>query len=88
MKIKIALIAVTILLILGGAFIFWKSSHVPKRKITVVKKAPTAREVARKRKFTAIQKRYNNPKAAIVIDDFGYNMNNLDSLFAVKRSAL
>ena len=86
MKIKIVLIAVTIPLILGVAFIFWKSSHVPKGKIVVVKKAAVAKEAARKRKITVIQKRYDNPKAAIVIDDFGYNMNNLDCLFAVKRA--
>ena len=86
MNIKIALIVVTIGLILGVAFIFWKSSHVPKRKIIVMKKTVAAREVARKRKFPAIQKKYNNPKAAIVIDDFGYNMNNLDRLFAIKRA--
>jgi len=86
MRIKIVLAVVTVGLVLGVAFIFWKSSHAPKRKIIVVKKAAAAREVARKRKFTAIQKRYNNPKAAIVIDDFGYNMNNLDRLFAVKKA--
>ena len=86
MKTKIALIAVTRRLILGVAFILWKSSHAPKRKIVVVKKAPAAKEAARKRRFTVIQKKYSNPKAAIVVDDFGYNMNNLDSLFAVKRA--
>jgi polysaccharide deacetylase 2 family uncharacterized protein YibQ len=73
-------------LILGTAFIFWKSSHAPKRKIIVVKKSPAVKEAAKKRKFAGIQKRYSNPKAAIVIDDFGYNMNNLDRLFAVKRA--
>jgi len=86
MRIKIILAAVTIGLVLSVAFIFWKSSHVPRRKIIVVKKAAAAKEVARKRKFTAIQKRYDNPKAAIVVDDFGYNMNNLDRLFAIKRA--
>lgn len=86
MRIRIVLTAIIIGLVLGVAFILWKSSHLPKRKIIVVKKASIAKEAARKRKFTAIQKRYNNPKAAIVVDDFGYNMNNLDRLFAVKRA--
>jgi polysaccharide deacetylase 2 family uncharacterized protein YibQ len=85
MRIKIVLAAVTIGLVLSVAFIFWRSSHLPKRKIVVVKKAPAAKEIAKKRKFTVIQKKYSNPKVAIVIDDFGYNMNNLDRLFAVKR---
>jgi len=86
MKIKIILTAVTILLVSGLALIFWRSSHAPKRKIIVVKKAPAAKAVAKKRKFTGIQKNYINPMAAIVIDDFGYNMNNLDRLFAIKKA--
>ncbi len=85
MKIRIVLAVVAIGLILGAAFIFWRSSHAPKRKIVVVKKAIPEKEAARKRKFTAIQKNYNNPKVAIVIDDFGYNMNNIEKLFAVNR---
>ncbi|MDD5173935.1 MAG: divergent polysaccharide deacetylase family protein [Candidatus Omnitrophica bacterium] len=87
MKIKIVLAAVTIGLILGIAFIFWKSSHVPKRKIIIVKKAPApARKVAKKRKFVAVQKKHSSPKVAIVIDDFGYNMNNIDRLLAIKKA--
>ena len=86
MKIKIVLAVVTIGLVLSVAFIFWKSSHIPKRKIVVVKKTSAVKEAARKRKFTTIQKRHDNPKVAIVIDDFGYNMNNLDRLFAAKRA--
>ncbi|MCX5665689.1 MAG: divergent polysaccharide deacetylase family protein [Candidatus Omnitrophica bacterium] len=85
MKTRIVLTVITVGLILGVAFIFWRSSHAPERKIVVMKKALPAKAVARKRKFTAIQKNYGNPKVAIVIDDFGYNMNNLDNLFAVKR---
>jgi polysaccharide deacetylase 2 family uncharacterized protein YibQ len=90
MRIKIVLAVVVIGLVLGVAFIFWMSSHAPKRKIVVVKKSPAARrpagEKAKKRRFAAIQKNYINPKAAIIIDDFGYNMNNLDRLFAAKRA--
>jgi len=86
MKTKIVLIAVTVGLVLGVAFIFWKSSHATKRKVVVVKKTVVAKETVKKRKFTVNQKKYNNPKVAIVIDDFGYNMNNLDRLFAVKRA--
>lgn len=86
MRIKIALAVITIGLVLGIAFVFWRSSHAPKRKIIVLKKAPVVKEAARKRKFAPIKKRYSNPKVAIVIDDFGYNMNNLDRLFAIKKA--
>lgn len=85
MKVKIILAAVTIGLVLSIAFIFWRSSHVPKRKVVVVKKAVAVKEAAKKRRFAPIQKKHNSPKVAIVIDDFGYNINNLDRLFAIKR---
>ncbi|MFA5085584.1 MAG: divergent polysaccharide deacetylase family protein, partial [Candidatus Omnitrophota bacterium] len=53
----------------------------------IVKKAPApVKKAAKKRKFIAIQKKHSNPKVAIVIDDFGYNMNNIDRLFAIKRA--
>ncbi|MDD5495511.1 MAG: divergent polysaccharide deacetylase family protein [Candidatus Omnitrophica bacterium] len=32
-----------------------------------------------------ITKRYSSPKVAIVMDDFGYNMNNLDTFFDIKE---
>lgn len=86
MKIKIALIAITVTLVLGVAFLFWRSSNVPKRRIVIVKKAPVVKKVAKKRKFAAVQKNYDNPKVAIVMDDFGYNMNNLERLFAIKKA--
>jgi hypothetical protein len=85
MKTRITLILVTIVLVLGITFIFWRSSHAPKRKVVVVKKAVVAKEAAKKRKFTAIQKKYSSPKVAIVIDDFGYNVNNIDRLLAIKK---
>ncbi len=87
MKIKIVLIAVTVILVMSIAFISWRSSHLPKRKVVMVKKARlTVKEPARKRRFPVIQKKYANPKAAIVIDDFGYNMNNVENLFAIKKA--
>jgi uncharacterized protein len=86
MKIKIILAAITIGLVLSVAFIFWKSSHIPKRKVSVVKKAPAAKEAAKKRKFTAIQKKYSNPRVAIVIDDFGYNISSIDRILAIKKA--
>jgi len=86
MRMKIVLAAITIGLVLGIAFIFWRSSHPPKGKVVMVKKAAAVKEAARKRKFTGAQKKYVNPKVAIVVDDFGYNVNNVDRLFAIKRT--
>lgn len=87
MRMKVILIAITFGLVLGVAFMFWKSSHPPRRKVVMMKKpAAAAREAVRKRKFAPIQKAYSNPRVAIVIDDFGYNMNNIDRLFAAKKA--
>ena len=86
MKMKIVLAVVTVGLALGVVFVLWKSYHGPKRKTVMVKKAPSAKEAVRKRKFAVIKKKYNNPKVAIVIDDFGYNMNNVDHIFAIKKA--
>ena len=86
MKTKIILISTLVVLVIASSFLIWRATHAPKRKIVVVKKAVTVKEIAKKRKLPDIKKRYSNPKVAIVIDDFGYNMNNLDKLFAVKRA--
>jgi hypothetical protein len=86
MKIRIIFAAITISLVLAVAFMFWKSSHEPKRKIVVVKKAPVVKKAAKKRKFVPVQKSHSTPKVAIVIDDFGYNMNNIDRLLAIKKA--
>ena len=84
MKIKIVLISVTAVLVLGLAFMFWRLAHAPKEKVVIEKKRVVAREAVKKRKLPAVEKKYSNPKIVIVIDDFGYNMSNLDQLFAAK----
>ena len=86
MRTKIILILSIVVLITASSFLIWRAAHAPKRKIVVIKKATPVKKIAGKRKFSAIEKRYSNPKVAIVIDDFGYNMNNLDRLFAAKRA--
>lgn len=83
MKNKIILIAIGVVLIITGLFLFWRATHPPKIKV-VIKKRAVVKEVVKKKALPAIQKKFNNPKVAIVIDDFGYNMNNLDELFAAK----
>jgi uncharacterized protein len=86
MKTKIILISTIAVLIIASTFLIWRVAHAPKRRIVVIKKAAPVKEIAKKRKFPAVKKRYSNPDVAIVIDDFGYNMNNLDKLFAIKRA--
>ena len=84
MKLKIVLIAVGVILIITGSFMFWRATHAPKRKI-IVRKSAVAKAAAKKKALPVIQKKFSNPRVAIVIDDFGYNMNNLDTLFAIKK---
>ena len=53
-------------------------------KKIVVRKSVAAKAVVKKEGLPLIQKKFANPKVAIVIDDFGYNINSLDELFASK----
>ena len=80
-KTKIILGVVAAILIIAVGFLFWRWAHAPRRRIIVQKRA-VVKEVARKKELPKIQKKYANPKVAIVMDDFGYNMNNLGELFA------
>ncbi|MDP3791796.1 MAG: divergent polysaccharide deacetylase family protein [Candidatus Omnitrophota bacterium] len=84
MKSKIILIIAAgagIFLIAAGMFLYWKSAYVPKKRIIVQKRA-VLKVPAKKKALPAVQKKFSNPKIAIVMDDFGYNMNNTDNLFA------
>lgn len=85
MKTKIAIISTVAVLIVISSFLFWRAAHAPKRKIVITRKSVVQKEAAREKRLPAIQKRYSNPKVAIVMDDFGYNMNNVDRLFAIKK---
>jgi len=84
-KTKIILLSTIAVLIIASSVLIWRAAHVPKRKVVVVKKAAPAKVIPKERNLPVIKKRYSNPNVAIVIDDFGYNMNNLDKLFAVKK---
>ncbi|MBI5124249.1 MAG: divergent polysaccharide deacetylase family protein [Candidatus Omnitrophica bacterium] len=84
MKTKIILIAIGVVLIIAGLFFLWRAAHPP-RKIVIVQKRAVVKEAAKKKALPAIQKKFSNPRVAIVIDDFGYNMNNVDGLLAVKK---
>lgn len=79
---KIALITTVAILALAAIFMIWRATHEPKKKI-VIQKRIVRKETVKKRVLPGIQKRFSNPKVAIVMDDFGYNMNNLDALFRI-----
>jgi len=85
MKNKLILLTVIIIAV-AAAFIWWRTSHpahhryvIAKKHIpvSVVKKVPAA--------LSVVSKKITNPKIAIVIDDFGYNKNNISALFDIKQ---
>jgi polysaccharide deacetylase 2 family uncharacterized protein YibQ len=80
--VKMILIIVSVVAVAASLFVAWRMTHVPKRKIIVKKHVPAVREVAKKKTLPEIQKKSPRPRVAIVLDDFGYNMNNLDALFS------
>ena len=84
-KLKIALLAAALAVTVFTAvsvFFGWRAAHAPKKKIVTIKRAVAAKEAPKKRKLPAVQKKFAHPKVAIVMDDFGYNMKDLDVLFA------
>ena len=81
-KIIIITAAAVLILTTAAGFIYWRVTH-PKKKI-VVEKRIVVKEVVKKKALPAVRKKYPNPKVVIVMDDFGYNMNNLEELFAAK----
>ena len=80
-RIIFAAAALGIILIALGAFLYWKFAYMPGKKAVIHKKV-VAKEAAKKKELPAIQKKFSNPKIAIVMDDFGYNMSDLNKLFA------
>ena len=65
-KTKIILGVVAAILIIAVGFLFWRWAHAPRRRIIVQKRA-VVKEVARKKELPKIQKKYANPKVAIVV---------------------
>lgn len=80
--VKIVLIAISVVAVAASLFVVWRMTHVPKRKIVIKKHVAVVKEAAKKKALPEIQKKIPRPKIAIVLDDFGYNMNNLDALFS------
>lgn len=86
MKTRIIIIALSAVLALVIGLALWRSAHPVRPKYVVMKKAPPA-PAARKKPamLPSVTKKVANPKVAVVMDDFGYNMNNLDSLFNIRK---
>ena len=82
-KTKIILIVAAVIVITASLFMVWRAIHVHKKKIVVQKRA-VVKEAVKKKTPPEIQKKFSNPKVAIVMDDFGYNMNDIDVLFATR----
>jgi len=80
-KFVIIISVAAIILITGGIMAYLRFAHVPKKGIVVQKRAVQKSAVVKKA-LPRIQKKFSNPKIAIVIDDFGYNMSDIDTLFA------
>src|SRR3989338_8265922 len=75
MKLKTITISVLALLLALGFILWWTARVVSRKRAPPVKRYITAPVVKKK----------PPPKVAIVMDDFGYNMNNLDEFFSIKR---
>ena len=83
LKVIAIIVAAILILIISAGLIYWRFVHVPKMKASREKRV-VAGEAVKKKALPSIQKKYPNPKVVIVMDDFGYNMNDLDELFAAK----
>lgn len=82
-KNRIIFITAVVILAVASIFVLWRITHIPKKKVIIHKRA-VFKEAVKKKKLPEIQKKFSNPKVAIVIDDFGYNMSDLNTLFAAK----
>jgi len=84
MKRRNILIAVSILLLVVGAFFLGRWTAAPKKK--EVLKKQVARAARKQAPVPVSTVRAKRPaRVAIVMDDFGYNMNNAEALFAIGK---
>lgn len=84
-----AIIALAVLILAVGAWHWWRASRPPKARQYVIAKiyakAPPAGKKEAAPPLPAAAKKYRSAKVAIVIDDFGYNKNNLETLFGINE---
>ena len=78
------LIAAAIVGALVIGFMLGRSGTTPKHKRPIpIKKTPALAYEAKKPALPNVLKKFTNPKIAIVIDDFGYNTNNLEKFLNI-----
>ncbi len=79
-------IIAAIIVVLAAGFLYWRHAHVARKYVVAKKRAVVAPAVVKKAEILpAVAKKFKNPKVAIVMDDFGYNMNNLETLFNIRQ---
>ena len=85
MKNRIVLL-IAIIVVAASAFIWWRASHqVHQRYVIAKKRVPVSAVKRAPAALPGVSKKITNPKIAIVIDDFGYNKNNIQALFDIKE---
>lgn len=91
---KFILIGSVVIAALIAVFMLWRSAHPKAPKYVVAKKVPAAavqavKKAAPKEKSKAapapVSKKFQHPKVAIVMDDFGNNTNDLETFFAISK---
>lgn len=87
MKMKTVLISAAIIVAAAALVYWWRSSHIVPRKYVIAQKKTVSVPAARREgpAVPAPAKKVKAAKVAIVIDDFGYNMNNLEALFNIRQ---
>lgn len=89
MKQKNVFILAGVILLLAIGFFYWRNTHPVARKYRIAKKhvavQPAKVKAALPVTLPVVQKKFANPKIVIVMDDFGYNKNNLDTLFGIRQ---
>lgn len=72
---------------MAASFMIWSHMRMAARPKVPVKRIvrPAAMEKRPALPLPAIIKKFDNPKVAIVMDDFGYNTNNLSRLFSINK---
>ena len=91
MKIKAIILSLILIIIFLTGFIFWQRAAIlkkrrgppPARRVSTPKVAEKKERVSRRPAVKA--RKFKNPRVAIVMDDFGYNMNNLEELFSIRQ---
>ena len=76
--------AIAAVMILAGVFLFWRhakseAGHYPAPERAVAKGAVTKKVQA----LPAIVKKFSSPKVTVVMDDLGYNIDDMGKLFAI-----